>query len=215
MGIRPEPLEGGGLSASVPAVPFFVYARASGYLGKRMGLFDPTDAPERIEAVLERAGALRGRVVHRGKPVAGAKVHVHTIPEGAPFSHFSENLFTRFGGTYWGGEAMEADAEGFFELYLHRGDDYTLHAEAEGFARAESRTYSVSAGESVDDIVLVLVAPSTIEGRVIVAEGVERVPLDPEQWGFVCSRCHRALRSPDPDDGIMHPDLHHLVAVRR
>lgn len=177
MGMRTEALEGGGIAVSLPAVPFYVYAGAPGYLGQRLGPFDPADVPARIEAVLERAGALRGRVIQSGRPVAGAKVHVHTPPEGEPFSRFSEQLFTHLGGTYWNREEVETDGEGRFEIFLHKKNAYTLHAEAEGFARAESPVYSLQSGESAEGIELELGPSATIEGRVLVAEGVERVGI--------------------------------------
>lgn len=177
MRVRTEPLEGGGLAVSLPAVPFYVYAGAPGYLGQRVGLYDPASVPARIEVVLERAGALRGRVIQSGRPVAGAKVHVHTPPEGEPFSQFSGKLLTRFGGTYWNREEVKTDGEGRFELWLQREDTYTLHAEAEGFARAESLQYTLRRGASAEGIELELRPSATIEGRVIVADGVERVGI--------------------------------------
>lgn len=177
MSMRPEPLADGGVVVSVPAVPFYAYANARGHLGQRLGPFDPATVAERVEVVLERAGGLRGRVTFAGSPVPGAKVHLHTPPEGQPFSTFSGELVTRFGGTYWNREFVEADAEGRFELFLRVDGTYTLHAQSQGLARAESPAYTLRKQESVEGIELELATPASIEGRVLVAEGVDSLGI--------------------------------------
>ena len=69
--------------------------------------------------------------------------------------------------------AAEADEEGRFFLQLSRSNDYVLHAEAPGWARAELGTIRYAEGANVEGAELELVRGGAIEGRVLTAPGVE------------------------------------------
>ena len=152
----------------IPLVPnqrFTLEVRAAGYLGKEVGPFEPKDVPARIEVELERAGMVRGRVVARGQPVAGAKVHSHFVDPNQAFHRFAHKLYTRLEAA---GAEVTTDETGHFELPVHREGRYVLHAEAAGWARGASRDLDLSPGTISPTIQLMLHPPAAVEGQVLV-----------------------------------------------
>ncbi len=173
MSIRSEQLGDGKLSLNLPAVPFQIWVGGPGFETKWLGQFEPQDVPEILDVQLERAPVLSGRVVADGKPVAGARVHCHVPPGWSRFARFSGGLYTRIEGRSVRGMA-QTDEAGHFEIPIQQANtSYTLHAEAPGYARAESEPIPVGAGESVSGILLELPAPATLAGRALVSPGVE------------------------------------------
>ena len=167
-----EALPGGGARLDLPTVGFRLSVQAQGYLPRQLGPYDPSTVPERIAVELTRAGALRGRVTAGGAPVPGARVHVHRPPTWGPLASFEGQLLTRWDSHDGRPPSTESDEEGHFELFLRGADQFLLHAEAEGHARAEAGPFELVEGQSVEDVELALTSGATLIGRVLVAEGV-------------------------------------------
>lgn len=154
--------------------PFLVWTQAEGYRTADAGPFDPETVKVPIVVVLERGTPVGGRVLAGGKPVAGAKVHAHRAPGWSKLVRYTDRgLFSALDPTT-GGRAPLAvlDENGAFELPLQEAGTYTLHAEAEGRARAESAPLEVTIGEPVMGVELEFPEPAALIGDVLTAEGV-------------------------------------------
>ena len=171
LSVDAETREDGSILVRVPAEPFHVNAGAPGYGMGSQGPFEPESSPEELDFVLERYGYIRGRVVADGAPVANARLHGHYAPPFGKVARFRDELFTTLGT----GPALvhDADADGYFEIPRVSRMPVTLHAEAPGFARAQSEALDAPLVESIEGVVLELPRPATLFGRVLVAAGVD------------------------------------------
>lgn len=161
----------GRLLIEAPAMPFSFDVHAAGHLTQRCGPFMPDAVPERVTVTLPVASAIRGRVLANGAPVAGARVHLHRVSSETALLLFAGDLQTRLDGERYG-KATEATADGAFELFVQTSGRYVVHAEADGWAAAESVELPLEPGQSIDGVELTLAAPATLEGSVLVAAGV-------------------------------------------
>lgn len=125
------------VSVELPTVPFRMWVGASSHQSRCLGPFEPAEMPERFDVVLECTGVLSGRVLAGGEPVEGASVHVHVASTGRHFARYFAELYTRFAEERGSCPSFTTDASGRFEIPVGRTGTYTLHAEAEGSARAE------------------------------------------------------------------------------
>ncbi len=156
----------------MPAIPFQLWVNAEGHLAHHEGPLDPKTAPEQLRPTLQRAGAIRGRVLADGQPVAGARVHLHFRAHKKRMGVYAAKLYTRLHG-YVRYKGVLTDENGRFEHFVRSAGEYYVHAEAEGWARGEHGPFRLDNGESANDLTFELVRPATLEGRLLVAEGVE------------------------------------------
>ncbi|HVS19631.1 MAG TPA: hypothetical protein VMT18_13590, partial [Planctomycetota bacterium] len=153
------------------AAAFVVYVGADGMARAELGPFEPGALPaDAVEVRLLRPGVLRGRVLHEGVAVRGARVELlrdlgeqrREVHVGFPSRYDSSDTFA------------ESDAEGRFEIPAHdlKPDGrYALLVQAEGFAQAEVPLPSVDTSPEAEEVHVELVRGGTIEGRVLVHPG--------------------------------------------
>lgn len=153
-----------------PPGSFHVHAYVEGFRPAEQGPFDPASVPARLEFVLARANGLRGRVTARGAPVAGASVHAHQVLEEG--CQVSDDGF-HSGVDAQASQAIATDGEGRFFLPLLESSSWILHAEHAGYARAASAPLNYRDGVDLECADLELVEGGALEGRVLVADGVE------------------------------------------
>ena len=160
--------EGEPVTMKVPASPFHVVIRAPGYEYVKQS-FSGSAVGEEVTITLERAAGLAGRVTAGGQPVAGASVHAHTtLDEGrkglaASVFHVGIDPNPSMGD--------RTGAEGEFFLNLPGPGRFYVHADAEGFARAEYGP--IDFDTRVANAVLELERGGAVEGRVLVHAGIK------------------------------------------
>ena len=142
--------------ARIPASDFRSTAPAVGVLAPTAST--GVEATREESATLDRAGAIRGRVVDSmGDPVPGARVAARRDE----LREYSIGWMRRDRGARTVEETV-ADADGSFELSLASKRAFDLHAAAPGFApKVHTAAY---VGESVT---LVLESGAVLEGRVV------------------------------------------------
>ncbi|MCR9243518.1 MAG: sigma-70 family RNA polymerase sigma factor [bacterium] len=155
----------------IPLAPnqtFTLLVRARGHLEKRLGPFQPGKVPARIEARLERAGTITGRVLANGRPVAGAVIRAHFVDPRQPMHRFAHKVYTRLGRS--SGQTT-TDATGSFTLDVHRDGQYVLHADADGHGRGSTTELTLAAKGQAAPVTIALTMPGTITGRVLAGAG--------------------------------------------
>jgi hypothetical protein len=164
--------EPGLLRLELPAAVFHLQVISPYHLTQRLGPFDPSRTPERLEVVLVRAGGVSGTVLAAGDgaPAAGAEVHAHpAIPE-ASFGFLPEDFVT-FLDPRISSEAT-TDGNGRFFLPLQASNRYRLHASTSGGAWGVS-AWVDHAGAVADGFDILLPVSGAIEGHLLVASGVD------------------------------------------
>lgn len=154
-----------------PATVFHLSVISPLHLTQRLGPFDPART-ERLEVVLVRAGGVSGTVLsgQSGAPVPGAAVHAHpAIPE-ASFGLLPEDFVT-FLDPRISAETV-TDGSGRFFLPLQKSGRYRLHASSSGKALGAS-AWVEHTGALAEGFDILLPVPGAIEGRVLVASGVD------------------------------------------
>jgi hypothetical protein len=161
----------GTVRVDVPDQTFYVNVVSPEHQPLRLGPFEPGAAPARLEAVLERAEGIAGVVRAEGSPVPGAVVHAHVPVQGASLWELPEGLVSRVDPGV--DAATIADEQGRFFLPLFTSGRFLVHASAPGRARAASDWLEFPAGASLPELELELPPAGALEGRVLVAPGVE------------------------------------------
>jgi len=150
---------------TLPSEPFLVVVEAEGYDRSELGPFPGTAAPRSVTCVLEPLPGVRGRVLHAGAGVPGARVALHErvrtflSVNGFPVRHERDAAADG-----------ETDADGSFALTLRSSGDFYLRAEAPGLAPAEVGPLSL-AKDVGEELVVELTAGGSIEGRVLPPAG--------------------------------------------
>jgi len=156
----------GRLQTLAPASPFSITVRASGYQrASGIGPFSPGALPPVVDVALERAPALRGRVLSDGVPVPGAIVTLSRDVGMMSTSGFLVRFLPERTRT-------ETDGSGRFEIAPgEQVSRVVVRAEAPDHAPAEAGPFSTDELGRIPEIVLELSAGGGIEGSVRVAEG--------------------------------------------
>jgi hypothetical protein len=149
----------GWFDLAVPEGVWTLTFRADGFTIDKRTVTVPSPAATTLHVELERAGAVRGRVVDAdGLPVGGARI--------------------------WGGVADgESGADGTW--LVHVGDERALlSASKAGYADSESVEVSASPDEPVDGVVLRLAPGCILAGRVLESDGTpaQRVEVSTARW---------------------------------
>jgi RNA polymerase sigma factor (sigma-70 family) len=156
----------------LPTVPFHVRLETAGWKGEPQGPLDPAALGDELVFVVTRAAGLAGRVLADGAPVAGARVHAHRPYEGGGSGISDDGFHARIDSSPIGD--TETDAEGCFRITDTASGALTLHAELDGWARAELGPIELVEGVEQGGLELVLERGGALEGELLVAEGVER-----------------------------------------
>ncbi len=155
----------------VPNASFHVAASARGFERAMQGPFEPDIPPASLAFELVALPGIRGRVLtSAGEPAAGTRVALRRKVD-AP-NYIEKDGFRVLFDPYSGGDETETDADGRFTLYPNATAEYVIEAEASGHALTILGPRSFDPKEGVE-LEIVLVRGGAIEGRVIVAEGME------------------------------------------
>jgi hypothetical protein len=157
--------------ANLPSETFFLNVISLAHEPVRLGPFEPSSAPAKLEAVLERAGGVSGIVLAGGKPVPLAEVHAHIPLREGTFGLTPEN-FVSFVEPFLVSETR-AGEDGRFFLPLRMEGRYLLHAAVAGGARGASEWLAFALGTQVEGLELRLPEAGAIAGRLLVAAGVD------------------------------------------
>jgi hypothetical protein len=157
--------------AEIPAELFHVLVLSPLHRPERLGPFEPAGTPERLEVVLTRVGGISGVVRAGGTSIAGAEVHVHAALADATFARMALG-FVSFVEPYVLG-SVRSDESGRFFVPLQTSGRYRVHAASDGRGRAASAWIPFEDGQALRELQLELPSPGAIEGRLLVASGVD------------------------------------------
>lgn len=166
--------EDGRTFAWLPDGTFSLQFGATGCRHAMRGPFEPAAFPARYEVRLEAANALTGVVLAAGVPVVGADVHLHLIDPETPMYQFVPGLRSRLASAVL---AARTDENGRFTLVVDGTRSWVVHAQADGFGRAEFGPVEVVEGRATPPLRLELPATGAIAGHVLVGEGASREGL--------------------------------------
>ena len=165
----------GRVELTARAAPFTVTVSLEGHRRCELGPFDPLALPgEELVAELAPLPQIYGRVVHRGDPVAGARIQL--VRE---VGNNSVELFEGFPSRFWssgGYDTVESDDEGRFSLPIERvgKKPVWILVQASGLAQAEHQIGLLVADEDVRDIEIELTPGGTLAGHVRVGPSRSR-----------------------------------------
>ena len=153
------------------AAAFAVYVSADGFARAELGPLEPDALPvEALEVRLERPDVLRGRVLHGGTGVPGAKIEL--VRDLGERSREVQVGFPSRYDSVW--RSSESDAEGRFALEVREvepDERYALLVMAEGFAQAELVLDALDTSPEAEPVEVELVRGGSVEGRVLVHPG--------------------------------------------
>lgn len=164
--------EDGTASTSLPGQPFHLHVYADGYEERLLSDVSPDGLPSPFVVELERGAAVHGRVHHRGRGVAEAKVSLTRRVTGgvSAKSSAAPPLFpTPFDIVAWPGGLAERQtgADGTFVIPLQSSGSFGFRVEAPGFATASFGPFDWERGQTVRGIELEVVRGGRIEGLVL------------------------------------------------
>jgi hypothetical protein len=154
----------------VPASSFQIEIAARGYATKTLGPFDPDAAPASVTAELELLPGLRGRVTAHGTPVSGATVELHKIVRHGEHVVHNGSISRLHPNAV---ESATSDADGFYHFTARDDGTFAILCVANGYTLAELSPIDVAAAKGAEGLDIALVAGGAIEGRVLVAQGME------------------------------------------
>ena len=168
----------GDYSIARPGGAFLIQVSASGYRSMRLGsnraLLDPATLPMLLDAVLQRAPRIHGRVLADGAAFAGARVRIAMdspdltlTAAGYRARYFLSNMPPNSG---WGSGTV-SDAEGRFEIDCDHDKGFWLIATAQGWATGEVGPLDARELGADNPIDVELTKGGAIEGRVLLPEG--------------------------------------------
>lgn len=180
-GLRTTPIrldDTGRVSVARPEVPFGVSAVAPGFHPIEVGPFEPEDLEPVLTITLRRGPALRGIVRFEGRPLAGAGVRLAVNPNparGPCFEAVSVTPLDRplalIGRAPETGGTLRTDADGTFSLPVASAGDHWVWIGAQGIGCVSFGPYRLARGAELDGLVLDVVAPGAIEGRLHMLPG--------------------------------------------
>ena len=184
----------GSLRVPRPLGQLRLEAFAPGFRTQRFGPFDPARLGRRLVLSLERGQAVTGRVVHRGRPVAGARLGLAlTQPPGSLAWSASaaplDSPFVVLGTAKLSGHDATSDEDGAFVATLHASGRTSVHVVAEGFPPTTFGPFVWSTMHGATDVVLELERGGAIEGRVLAGGAAlgGRLVGASNGWGYVVS----------------------------
>ncbi len=161
------PHAGGDARVLVPSQPFHVRVDARGFAPAEQGPFRPEEAPAGLSFELAPEPGVRGRVLARGRPLAGASVALHFASPQSRIEHQGyPALYTPRPS-----DRTTTDAEGRFVLRVRDRGTFVVRAEAAGFAAADTLPLPLDPRVGRGDLDLELGRGGAIEGQVLVAAG--------------------------------------------
>jgi RNA polymerase sigma factor (sigma-70 family) len=158
---------GGMLQVSLPEQPFELVVSAPGFELHRSGVLQPSSIGAEIAVSLAPLPGLRGRVLHAGEPVTGARVELYALTpemliERGPFAlRFDPKARDR----------TSTDAEGTFLLTPRTRSKFIVRAEREGLAPREVGPLDLDPKSAARELEIELGSGGAIEGRVLVPPG--------------------------------------------
>ncbi len=169
----------GSVTILEPRTEFTIDAFAPGYRSETFGPYEPATSRdseiERPAVVIKliEGDAIRGRVVHRGRPIAGARIRV-----GATALKPARSIeLTRIGRPLYyrraqiDGRDATTDGSGKFVASLHNDGWHTIAVEAQGLPLTVFGPFEWSRPDGATGVELELQEGGAIEGRVLVAPG--------------------------------------------
>jgi hypothetical protein len=159
---------GGRAEVQLPTVPFFVVVTARGHAIEQTQLLQPDLVTGPIELQLEPVPGVHGRVVHRGEPVAGARVELRGVY--GEDSYAVHNGFRLLIETYSVTKEVTAE-DGSFMLTLRDSGPFVALVQKEGYALAEGGPWELDARVGATGLEIELGQGGAIEGRVLVDQG--------------------------------------------
>jgi len=170
--LRQRSREGGAgpLRLLAPIDPFLLEIECAGFELARLGPFEPDAVPAELECELVALPGLRGRVLHDGAPVSGARLELRSYPradQNAEMQGFPQRVWCT------AEESATSGADGRFLLSGRMDGERVLQCLADGFALAELGPLDVDPATGAHDLDFELLRGGTIEGTVRVAPGLD------------------------------------------
>jgi len=138
---------GGEIELEIPGEAFFVELSAPGHASIEFGPHDPAAMPFVLDATLYPLPALRGRVVHRGEPVAGAVVRA--LAAIAAARYLERDSFAQVAESCRGCPEATTDADGVFVLDVGPRGAIAGHVRHANGRPIEAREVRASRGDGV------------------------------------------------------------------
>ncbi len=160
---------GGEIELAIPGEAFVVELSAPGHASIEFGPHDSAAMPFVLDATLYPFPALRGRVVHRGEPVAGAVVRA--LAAIAAARYVEHESFAQVAESCRGCPEATTDADGAFVLDVGRAGDWWLCADSSGEVSSLAGPFAVSTNDAMREIVLDVGPRGAITGHVRHAHG--------------------------------------------
>ena len=162
-----------------PQGEFRIQAFAPGYRSKRTKSLDPAHLGERLDLTLSEGGAIAGRVLCEGAPVAGAAIvlnRTHRAEEVAWARDITdrERPFTVLGDAKLQPQSATTDAEGRFLASIHGDGRYVVLVRAPGFPPTVFDAGDIASDAPAVALDFNLFRSGALEGEVFVAEGDPR-----------------------------------------
>jgi hypothetical protein len=167
---RTQSVQPGVWTLELPARPFRLWARATGYDPQSTELLDPATAPQRIELVLllDHAAVIRCLVRRHGEPVADAQVRAYPLLEGP--HRLGTGFSTRLAEQPVASASVSGEP-GVCELRVKHTGAIVLLILLQGRVVLEQGPIVVGPDEPDRELELALPEPCGLEGRVLLAEG--------------------------------------------
>lgn len=154
---------------AIPTLPFFVEITSPGHASLEAGPFDPAALPSFLDATLQPIAGLRGRVVRRGDPVAGALVRAYAGLE--ELRSVTRDGFAALVQPNHAVPETRTNADGTFVLNTEALGAWWLRAESDGHSSTLAGPFTVDMERSPSDVLLDVGPRGTLEGHVRAANG--------------------------------------------
>lgn len=160
----------------LPRAAFSLEAMAPGFATEVVGPIDPATVATNLVISLRPGQAVSGRVVARGRPVAGARIGLERTwdPSGLQRSIWlavNETPFIAFGSNPTEPRNATTGKDGRFVITLHADGWHTLVVAAEGFPTTLFGPYELERAVGLEGLELELLPAGALEGRVLVPAG--------------------------------------------
>ncbi len=151
----------------VPSLSFWYMIEARGHMPEKVGPVDGSKPPAEIPVKLRTIPGIHGRVLAGETPVPGAKLGLYEQPTNA---QIEMNGFTTLLETNAETETTSG-ADGDFTLDLQTDGNFSILAEADGYARAQWGPLLLEAAKGLKELVIQVDAGGTLEGKVLMPPG--------------------------------------------
>jgi RNA polymerase sigma-70 factor (ECF subfamily) len=154
--------------ALVPDDEFRLTVRARGFRSVTSALWTPATMPQPYEVTLQRAPAVRGRVMAEGRAVAGATIELLAHDDDA------SGTVDGFRCVYMKGmdrDAARTDDAGRFDVGCDRDGAFWIRASSDGWTSAEVGPLEPSQLRDDAPFEIELTRGGAIEGRVLLPDG--------------------------------------------